>query len=133
MMHAQRGTAMVEFAISSLVLLMLLLGILELGRALYTYHTIADAARLGARWAIVRGSGCIDASCPATQSSVKSYVLAHVPLLDPSSVTVTANWPSGEAAGDPVSVTVKYNFNFAVPYIGNSLTMQSTSQMVISE
>jgi Flp pilus assembly protein TadG len=138
-MHAQRGTAMVEFAIASSLMLMMLLGIIEFGRALYTYHTIENAARLGARWAIVRGSGCLDSSCPATQDTIKTYVLTQIPLLDPGSTTVTASWGSPCTSTGPgqsgcaVSVTVTYDFSFDVPMIGGSPQISSTSTMTVAE
>lgn len=49
----RRGQSMVEFALILPLLILLLFGILDLGRAVYAYSTINNAAREGARWAIV--------------------------------------------------------------------------------
>jgi Flp pilus assembly protein TadG len=43
------GQSMVEFAVLAPVFFMLLLGTIDLGRAVYIYNTISDAAREGAR------------------------------------------------------------------------------------
>ena len=53
--HAMRrhsGQSMVEFAVLAPVFFMLLLGTIDLGRAVYIYNSISDAAREGARAAI---------------------------------------------------------------------------------
>jgi Flp pilus assembly protein TadG len=52
--HLRRhsGQSMVEFAILAPIFFLLLLGTIDLGRAVYIYNTISDAAREGARAAI---------------------------------------------------------------------------------
>ena len=55
---AQRGASLPETAIVMAVLLALLFGIIDFGRAMYTYAFVAQLAREGARWAIVRGNQC---------------------------------------------------------------------------
>lgn len=143
---------MVEFAASASALLLLVFGILEFGRVMYMYHTVSNAARLGARWAIVRGSGCSTLGaldhCNATSSDIQSWVQSQVPLVDSGSLSVSATWststdpsvdcsvtdPTGNnAQGHLVCVTVAYPFNFAIPFVSQSaLTLTSTSKMVIS-
>lgn len=140
-MNGQRGSSMVEFVIAATLLMLFVFGIVEFGRALYTYHAVSDAARLGTRFAIVRGSKCIAPSCPAQAADVQTYVRAQAPLIDQSAMTVTTTWPGG-GAGCPVGVpnpgclvvvNVAYPFDFAVPFLsGVPLNMTSTSQMVIS-
>lgn len=48
-----RGQAMVEFALVIPIFVLLLVGIFDLGRAVYSYHTLNNAAREGGRHAIV--------------------------------------------------------------------------------
>lgn len=52
----EEGAALVETAIATSIVLMLLLGVFDFSLALYTYHYVSDAAREGSRWAMVRGS-----------------------------------------------------------------------------
>ncbi len=54
--QSESGAAMVEFAFVLPVLLSLILGVMEVGRALYAYQTLDHAVREGARFAIVRGA-----------------------------------------------------------------------------
>jgi Flp pilus assembly protein TadG len=48
-----RGQALAEFAIVVPIIAMMIFGLLDLGRAVFTYNTITQAARQGARTAIV--------------------------------------------------------------------------------
>jgi Flp pilus assembly protein TadG len=48
----QRGQSMVEFALSSVVLLLLVGGLVDIGRAIYVTESLSNAAREGARHAI---------------------------------------------------------------------------------
>lgn len=148
MRHAQRGASMIEFTVAAMTLLLLIFGIIEFGRALYMYHTVSNAARIGARWAIVRGSkSCSGAividHCNAASSDVQTYVQSVVPLVDNGSLAITASWPGGNtgcssssdfhAQGCVVAVQVTYLFKSAIPLISNTtFNLSSTSQMVIS-
>jgi Flp pilus assembly protein TadG len=139
---SERGSALVEFAIASTVALTMIFGIIDFGRALYTYHLVADAARAGSRYAMVRGSTCAVAGCPVTSSQVQTYVRGLAPGIDASSLTVAAAWPGGATClgastqnpGCPVTVTVTYPFKFMVPLLpGFTMNMSSASQMSISQ
>ena len=48
-----RGQALVEFAIVLPVIVVIILALLDLGRAIYSYNTLAQASRQAARTAIV--------------------------------------------------------------------------------
>jgi Flp pilus assembly protein TadG len=138
----ERGTNLVEYAIVLTLLLMVLFGLIDFGRALYAYHFVSNAAREGTRYAMVRGSTCTP-GCTATSSDIQSY-LKNVPTgIDPTQLTVTPTWPgtnptctggNPKAPGCVVEVQVSYNFNFMLPFLPKStVVMQSSSQMVISQ
>src|ERR1700683_364614 len=127
------------------VLLGRMCGIIDFGRAIYAYGFVAQLARQGARWAIVRGSQCtLLTDCNATSAEVQTYVqsLAYG-FINPSSVAVVASWPtcstgsSAKAPGCPVSVQVTSPFKFTLPWMPTgslgTLNMTSTSEMVISQ
>ena len=46
----ERGQSMVELAISFIILMLLLAGVVDLGRAFFTYMTMRDAAQEGAAY-----------------------------------------------------------------------------------
>ncbi|MFD1721749.1 TadE/TadG family type IV pilus assembly protein [Amnibacterium endophyticum] len=52
----ERGSAPVEFLLSATVLVVLVLGVLQVGAALLVRNTALDAAAEGARWAAVEGN-----------------------------------------------------------------------------
>jgi Flp pilus assembly protein TadG len=51
--HRGRGQALVEFALVIPIFLLLLVALFDLGRAVFAYNTLTNAAREGARMAIV--------------------------------------------------------------------------------
>jgi Flp pilus assembly protein TadG len=136
--HGERGSGLPEMAIVASVLLAMTFGIIDFGRAMYTYSFVAQLARAGARWAIVRGSGCtVLDSCNATSANVQTYVQSIAQgMTKASSVVATATWPSSacKSAGCPVIVTVTYPFAFVTGVLpGAAFNMSSSSQMVISQ
>lgn len=140
--HAQRGSALVEFAIASTLALTLIFGIVDFGRALYTYHLVSNGARAGSRYAMVRGSACTVAGCPATSDQIQTYVRGLAPGIDPNSLTVATSWPGGTGCfggtsngpGCSVTVSVTYPFKFLVSLMPSfTMSMASSSTMTISQ
>ncbi len=140
---AVRGASLPETAIVMALVLALLFGIMDFGRYMYTYAFVAQLARQGARWAIVRGSVCtlLD-HCNASSGDVQTYVRSlNEGATNSGRINATATWPtcppgsSGKAPGCSVLVTVTYDFNFiAVPLLpSTTYHMASTSQMVVSQ
>lgn len=144
----EKGSVLVESAITTMLLFVMLFGIIDFGRALYTYHFVANAARQATRWASVNGSSCnSDPNCPnggpASEQNIATYVAEMTPPgIDAKAIKVAADWPQGtvgctgvnpNAPGCPVQVTVSYNFNFLVP-LGHKglMPISSSSEMVIS-
>jgi len=67
MKQRERGVATTEFALALPMLLMIMLPILEFGRAYYQYNTIAKSVRQAARYLSVRSPG-IDTTRRGTSS-----------------------------------------------------------------
>lgn len=80
----ERSQALIEFALVSPVLLLLLFGIIDIGRAIFYYDTLGHAVREGARVA-VRASSQLP-----TNSDVLAAVTAQM-----NGVPVTAPCPQG--------------------------------------
>src|SRR2546423_13907317 len=64
-LRRRAGQSMVEFAVLAPVFFLLLLGTIDLGRSVYTYNAISNAAREGARAAVP-----YDSPLPTTDSVV---------------------------------------------------------------
>src|SRR5258708_6394373 len=67
--HMERGQSLVELALAMPVLLLLLLGTVDLGRAYYTYVAAENAAREGARYA-----ASSPANTPTNNSRIRDRV-----------------------------------------------------------
>ena len=154
MIHDERGNALVEFALSASILFVVLFGIMETSRAIYSYHFVTYAAQEGARYAVVHGgdwpnvcSSTVIFGCKASDSDVQTYVRNLTPPgLDSSSVTVTRTWlntsPNCTSSctcapnlrGCYVKVKVAYSFSFSVPFLPTSaLNLVGTSVKVIQQ
>lgn len=102
----ERGQALVEFALVVPLLLMLVIGVFEFGRAYNVYQVITDAAREGARTAVV-------ANPSMTYDSVVTTIRNALGRagLNPGSATIGLNgWRTG--TGTPVAVTIQFPYSF---------------------
>src|SRR5438552_13810756 len=102
----ERGASLVEFSIAATVFLLAMFAVLEFGRALWVHNALADAARRGARYAVIHNS--------ADAASVKNVVVYGDPAggsqpvvnnLTTSNVNVTYSNFGLEAGTVSVSVT----------------------------
>jgi len=110
-MHKQRAQTVVEFAFVAPVLIVLVLGVLGIGRAFYTYIDIANAARAGARFATTQSS------CPslaAVNSNVQNFV---TPLAVTVAFTCTPTDSSGNTIPNAYRVTITNQFDTLIPHI----------------
>ena len=67
--HGERGNALIETAITMPILLLLMVGIFEVGRAYETWQVLTNAAREGARMSITP-----DNDEATTKAMVKKYM-----------------------------------------------------------
>lgn len=83
----RRGAAIIEFALVLTAYLLLLLGTIEMGRALFTLNSAAEATRYGARLAVVTKPANFD-------SDVLPEMKAIMPGLEAANVDMELS-PSG--------------------------------------
>jgi Flp pilus assembly protein TadG len=156
----KRGSALIEFAVASIVFLAFLFGTIDFARLFYAYEFVTFAARAGARYAMVRGATCASTNgsawCgtggPAGGASalqIQTFIQGmNLPGINPSVLTMNQTivfvWPATGAAcnsanginypGCPVQVQVRYPYVFSIPFVSvPNLTLTATSEMVISE
>lgn len=148
---SETGSAYIEAAVGFAVLLCVMVAVLQLSLAFYTYHFVGEAAREASRFAMVRGSSSCTNSpnlsyCNATSDQVATWVRGlEYPGINPNNLTVSVTWPSTGSncypsaspcnnPGNLVNVNVAYSFPFDVPFYGKStFNLRSASQMVISQ
>jgi Flp pilus assembly protein TadG len=106
------GQNLVEFALVVVMLLLLVVGICEFGRAWNLYQILANASREGARLAALP-SGFTTAA--AVNSTVKTYLTNG--NVDPGKVTIAIGGAGVDGGtGTQVSITVSYPYKFG--YVG---------------
>jgi Flp pilus assembly protein TadG len=129
--HRQRGAVALEFGLAFLVFFFVVYGIMEFGRIVASYNIISGATREGVRYAMVHGSASGSA---ASASDVQAVVRNWAIGLDNSSVLVTTTWTPGNAPGGQVKVKASYTvIPFTSLILKNGITVQSSSQMIISQ
>jgi Flp pilus assembly protein TadG len=156
------GAAIVEMALSCMILFGMLISIVEVSLALYAYDYTSEAAREAARWAIVRGALCSTNTpgldhCGALNSDIQNFVqglgfpYSNTMTTSTSYLTGTVDtdsngnlitdWSScsGNVAACALphnQVTVTVTSNFPVRFFfwrSTSISLQSSASMVISQ
>lgn len=129
-MSDQRGQSLAEFAIIFPVLILILMGVFDFGRAIVSYNTLSEAARNGARVSIVN-------QIPADICSVAATRAVAIGL--PTTCAATSNdvgiFVTGcTSLGCSQTVKATYQFRPITPIIGNligPITMSATSTVQI--
>jgi Flp pilus assembly protein TadG len=102
--RSETGQTAVEFALVAPLLVVLLLAIIQVGLAFNSHVTVTDAARAGARRAVVaRFSG-------ASVADIEQAVRDAAGNLDQSKLKVLVDDPTWNVAGSDVTVTVTYPY-----------------------
>lgn len=125
-----RGNALVEFALSFPVMLLVTLMIFDVGRALFVYTSVNNLAAEGVRYASVHG---ITSPEPRTITQVQNFVVARAAGLDPDLVNVTVNYEESSVTGDAVEITVTYNLDLFLNPVFDfaNLTLEGYSRMTM--
>lgn len=112
LVQSNRGQAMVEMAIVLPILLLLMMGIVDLGRVFSSYLVITNASREGAR----------EAALGYSDDIIRERVAETTSQLDSSTVetTVTPD-QSKRDSGQMVTVQVNYQVNLIAPLLNNVL------------
>jgi Flp pilus assembly protein TadG len=147
-----RGQSLVEFALVIPIIVLLMAAFVEIGRAVFAYNTIANAARQAARVAAVNQipdvtdcdetrpvedpyephwsmRGCAIAAAAPLGITTSNVSVAYAP---PPSTTLTCA-PTLHV-GCVAAVTVTYDYAVATPFVSlliGPFTMSQTSEMPI--
>ncbi len=120
----ERGQSMTEFALSLVIILTLLAGIVDLGRAFFAYIIIRDAAQEGAVYGSIAPKSDVATFENEVEARVKTAFTdpadsSNVPL-DISKITVQTNIIGSSCAspGNGVEVRVEYSLPVTMPFLG---------------
>lgn len=116
-----RGQALVEFALVVPIFIIVLVGLFDVGRAVWNYSTVANAAREAARVAVVnQDADAVRAAAKAAGAGLN---------LQDSNITLAECFVQ-ECL---YSVTVEFDYEPSTPLIGNIFnpTLSSTAVMPV--
>ena len=118
---SSRGQTLVEFALIVPLFLLIVIGLFDVGRAVYAYNTAANAARAAARVAIVNQDPVAIRDAARKQAVGLGLTDANITLV-----------PCSEIFCD-YSVTVRVPYTPATPLIGNLFdsNISSTATMPV--
>jgi Flp pilus assembly protein TadG len=147
-----RGQSLVEFSLVFPIIVLLIVGFFEIGRAVFAFNTIANAARQAVRVATVNQLSDVT-DCDETRPiedpyephwSIRGCAIAAGNVLGISTSNVSVSYaapPSSTLSCSPTlhvgciaSVTVTYNFSVSTPFVSaliGPIAMSQTSSMPI--
>jgi hypothetical protein len=142
---AAAGQALVETALVLPLLLLLIVGLFDVGRAIWLSNTLATAVREATRYGVVHGALSGSPTGPGSASytppNLDTVITAQVRKYAggvPSSLTVLSTWPDGNAnRGSRIVVSATFPFTPILAQVfagsGLSVTLRSSSTLVIEQ
>jgi TadE-like protein len=113
----EQGQGLVEFAFVATLLLILFVGLIDLGRALFTYMALRDAAQEGATYGSI-----YPGESAAIETRTRDTSRRPVDLTDTSKVNVQINVLGPACAGSGIEVEVTYpEFQLTTPLLSSIL------------
>jgi len=125
----QRGAALLETAITIPLILGVCVAIFEFGRAYQTWQVLTNAAREGARVAILS-----EATDDQVTSAVRNYMKSgQLPAHATAAVSIERTVPFGSNTASRITVTYPFNFAMLNPVMqllqSGSTTGKGTTMM----
>jgi Flp pilus assembly protein TadG len=125
---SEQGQGLTELALALPVLLLLLLGVLDVGRAFWALVALKDAVSEGASYAASHPTRPIEIKERAAESSNA--------MVELSPDMFTVDYVDPPTAGEPITVTVMYDFELVGPVAkaivpGGTITLRTADTHVI--
>lgn len=119
-----RGQSMVEFALCLSLLIMILLGVFDLGRAFHAYIVITNAAREGAYYGAMH---------PTDNNGIVARVIGEAEGSGVALSAANVSVSSTGVSGTPICITVSYDFALLSSFLlgGRAIRLQSCAEMVV--
>jgi Flp pilus assembly protein TadG len=140
---AEKGQSLVEFSLGMVFILLIVCGLLDLGRLYFTHVALEDAAGEGALY-LSLNPHCVHASdgTDCTDPNNVDWRIRNssdTGAVDWSKANITYNVPAPYAVGETVKVNINYSYQLITPVIPkitgvNPITLgSSASQIIITE
>ena len=132
----EKGSTLVEYSIAATVFIMAIFAVLEFGRALWAHNALTDAARRGARYAVLHlPSGTEDANIKnlVVYGNVAGGTQPLLPGLSTANVTVSRSADFSVNRGTATVSITGYEFKFVLPMVPKKIAMPSYSTTLTGE
>lgn len=129
------GQSLVEFALMVPILLLMIVGLIDIGHGLQAYVALGNAVRETARETAVHGAAASSPWGPtANDANVTASVRSRAVGLDGSAISVTSSWPSGSnVQGNEAVISATYTFQPSASALigGVTLPLSATTRVRI--
>jgi Flp pilus assembly protein TadG len=123
-LRGERGAAAVEFALVIPLLILLVLGIAEFGRAFQVQGTLSAAAREGVRVMALRNDQV------AARTAVRNAATSLSPTVTDAEIVISpAACPTVDGGNTSVRLTISYPMPFLTTFFGSGLHLTGTGVM----
>ncbi len=134
--HSRRGSVMVEFSLAFMSFMLLLMGLVEFGRVIWTFSTLSHAVAQGARYATVHGSGnpIMVNGTDNTAAAIETLIKNNAIGLDSNQLTVNTVWSPDNNRGSEFTITASYPLGLIMGsffFSGSTLTINDQVNGVV--
>jgi Flp pilus assembly protein TadG len=133
------GATVIEMAIVGPVALIFILGIMDIGLAIFAYNNITEATREGGRYAQIHGAKyganatTPPASGPTANDAYVEQVVRSFASVDSTKLTVTSSWPNADnKPNSPVVVQASYSYSPVLLLGISTFSMQTRTTFYIN-
>ena len=132
--NGEAGQSLFEFALTLPIFLLLVFGLVDLGRGFYYYNLLANMAREGARYAIVAPRDTTEITNKVRSAAIGLDTSGPLSVTVTPTITTTATLTSF-SRGSPITVSVTYSMYAITPMISQflpkGLGLKASSTMLI--
>ena len=131
-----RGQGLVEFALVSPIFFLMVLGIIEGGRLVWTYHTLNNAVKEGSRYALVRGTNSDLDGAPVTWEGIKDHMIEKSTGLNESNLSGSLFLEDGDKENmSAFEVRASYEHEFIVSFVFGmgTLDLEASSRAIFAK
>jgi Flp pilus assembly protein TadG len=136
--QGEHGAVAIETALSFMLVITLVFGIIEFSMMIYTYGVMAEAARHGVRYASIHGTdsstcsgpstGCGDPTAANVVNEVNTFAAKLINTMSGAVVQVSYPDASGSTVSSRVTVVITYTYQPLFRFPGLNQTFQLSAQ-----
>ena len=99
----ERGASMVEFVIAGIAGITLMISTIQMGMAMWNYHTLAEAIHETNRYAASHGRGCNSSGCNITVADIVAKLRAVAVGIPASNINLTLTSTTQSRTCNPIT------------------------------